>query len=108
MLSPNTPLGTMVMCIDTRGCFSTCRCGGNHQLGPLVESRIYVLHSFEKQHNWIGALAGYAVLVSDVGDSKPIRDGGYAPDRFRVLEPVRQQISVPQREPVRVRELELA
>ena len=33
---------------------------------------------------------------------------GYAPQRFKVLEPVREHVAVPRQAPVRVRELELA
>ena len=109
MLSPHTPPGTRVVCINTHDCFSTCRCGGDHYLAPLAEGRVYILHSSEKRAaGGIGALAGYAVRVADVGSCLPIRDVGYAPNRFRVLETVRQQVSVPQRAPVRVRELEPA
>ena len=87
MISRDTPIGTRFACVDTRRCFSICRCDGNHDLSPLVEGRVYVLAGFETERDGrVGALAGYAVNVSEVGHSSPIRCGGYAPQRFRILE----------------------
>ena len=48
MISRDTPIGTRVACVDTRRCFSICRCDGNHDLSPLVEGRVYVLAGFEQ------------------------------------------------------------
>jgi len=98
--------GTRVVCINTRGCFSLCRCKGGHGLSPLVEGSVYIVHGFEVED--VAALAGYSVIVADVGCGLPIRADGYAPERFRVLETVRQQVSMSAttRAPVRVRELE--
>jgi hypothetical protein len=51
--------------------------------------------------------AGFVVHVDEIVRGRKLRlsEQGYAPQRFRVLEPVRLQVAGPQREPVRVREL---
>ena len=56
-------------------------------------------------------IGGFAVSVNEIVRGREYRFGDeqdYAPQRFKVLEPVRELVAVPSQAPVRVRELELA
>jgi hypothetical protein len=72
-------------------------------LSGLMEDRVYIVR------NWRSIIiGGFAVSVNEIYRGREYQFGdeqGFAPQRLRVLEPVRRQVSVPQRAPVRVREL---
>ncbi len=88
MISPHTPSGTRVMCINTRDTFyvnpNERRYGS---LDGLTEGRVYVVRSFWPDREILG---GFAVSVYEIvrGAKYSIGDEqGFAPQRFRVLEP---------------------
>ncbi len=107
MIPASTCPGTKVICIDTRGCYSRCQCGGNHGLGPLREGNVYIVASVRGGGSGQPD-AGYTVHLEEIfRDDLMGNDVGYAPQRFRVLEERRSRTSAPERVPiVRVRELE--
>ena len=110
MLDPNTPAGTKVLCVDTRGCFSPCNCGGFHALGPLKEGRVYTLRTIravKAREN--PATAGFAVILDEIDrSSRYISEPGYAPERFIPLEPKWSATRRADRAPVRSKKLEEA
>jgi hypothetical protein len=100
--------GTRVICINTRDEFYVDPSEGRRRVGSLdglTEGRNYGVRCFRPNSDILG---GYEVSVYEILRGREYRFGGeigYAPQRFRVLEPVRQHVAVPQQEPVRVREL---
>jgi hypothetical protein len=96
------------MCINTRDTFYVDPAEARRRTGSLdglVEGRIYAVRCFRPNSDILG---GYEVSVNEILRGREYRFGdeqGYAPQRFRVLEPVREQVAVPQRAPLRVREL---
>jgi hypothetical protein len=97
------------MCINTRDTFYVDPGEARRRTGSLdglAEGRIYAVRCFRPDPIIIG---GFAVSVNEIIRGREYLFGdehGFAPQRFKVLEPVRRQIAVPQRAPVRVRELE--
>ncbi|WP_395696624.1 hypothetical protein [Methylocella sp.] len=110
MLNPNTPAGTKVLCVDTRGCFSSCNCGGRHDLTPLKEGRVYTVEAvYSRPPGENAPLAGYSVRVEEIDRSDDDEeDVGYAPDRFVPLEPRWRATRRADRAPVRSKKLEEA
>ena len=63
----------------------------------------------EEVRNYFKVRGGFAVRVYEIRRGREYLFGdeqGYAPQRFRVLEPIRRQVAVPHRTPVRALELE--
>lgn len=107
MIDPNTPAGTKMLCVDVRGCFSSCACGGGHDLGPLKEGRIYTLRAVRTGVDDVRANAGYAVCVEEIDRSnEEYVEPGYAPDRFVPLKPRWRATRRVERAPMRSEELE--
>ncbi|WP_395696991.1 hypothetical protein [Methylocella sp.] len=110
MLDPNTPAGTKVLCVDTRGCFCACNCGGGHDVSPLKEGRVYTVRAIGTDDGReITARAGFAVILEEIDRSD--EDGpeaGYAPDRFIPLEPRWRATRRADRAPIRSKKLEEA
>jgi hypothetical protein len=94
MLSPTTPPGTRVMCINTRDFFYVDPRFAALTTGTfdgLTEGRVYTLRGFTPDEDMI---AGFVAHVDEIVRGRKLRrsEQGYAPQRFRVLAPATDHV----------------
>ncbi|ACK51985.1 hypothetical protein Msil_3076 [Methylocella silvestris BL2] len=106
MISPNTPAGTKVVCINTRDRFLARPRITTGTLDGLTEGCVYTVRCFHPDEDVIGGFVVYIDEILRGRDGVRRHECGYAPQRFRVLQTTQHRADTPERAPVRVRELE--
>ncbi|PNG25720.1 hypothetical protein [Methylocella silvestris] len=106
MISPNTPAGTKVVCINTRDAFYARPISTRGSLDGLTEGRVYTVRCFHPDEDMI---SGFVVYIDEIlrgRDGVRRHECGYAPQRFRVLQTAQHRADTTEPARARVRELE--